>query len=483
MNDTYDPASDTGEITFAGIGRLIKRSALRVVLYVLIGVIAASLVVLPVKFFVHTDPAVTARIEFVYPGIENGLDPSGTAFDKNQIRSNGVLTAAISAAGLESEISVVADLREAIAVTDVVSAEYQELKNLAASGNTEAQNQLLGYTYYPTRFDVSIGNFSDLGLSKKEAIGLLDSLLAAYRQYFTERYSNREAFTTQDFDLESDVEYISYYIRYDTYLITISDYVNDLTDVDATFVASNGKSLASLKSMYTVLSDELNAFYRFILNGAVAKDKATAKAEVEEIYQQLTDEAETVTAEIASLTKQIENYKPNTETSGTANGLGNTVIVEYGEGYDVLQSQLTAANSRLSEITRRQARYERLQTAFSDTSAPTDEALKTEAETKVAGLKSNCINYINTVNQTVSEYFSERYGANAVRTIQPPVYARGTMNVPLLYVYAAVVVVAIAAGFIVTHVKGKALEIKRRAKPGEAAAVAADRPDDAPPAA
>lgn len=83
----------------------------------------------------------------------------------------------------------------------------------------------------------------------------------------------------------------------------------------------------------------------------------------------------------------------------------------------------------------------------------------------------------------MTEYFAERYGANAVRTIQPPVYARGTMNVPLLYIYAAVVIVAIAAGLIVTHVKGKALEIRRRPK---AAAQPADNADgdkdDAPPA-
>lgn len=482
MNDTYDPVSETGEITFAGIGRLIKRSALRVVLYVLIGVLAASLIVLPIKMFVHTDPSVTARVEFVYSGIENGLDPFGTVFDKNQIKNNSVLTAAIAASGLESEIPVVADLREAIVITDVVSEEYQELKDLAASGNTEAQNQLLGYTYYPTRFDISV-DYAALGLSRKETIGLLDNIIAAYRQYFTERYSNREAFTTQDFDLESDVEYVTYYIRYETYLLTINEYVESLTDIDSTYVASNGKSLAALRSMYTVLSEELNSFYRFILNDAVAKDKTTAAAEIGEIVQQLNDEKTAVDNEITSLKTQIENYKPNTTTSNPGNGLGSTIIMEYGDGYDELQRQLASANTRLSEIIRRQSRYGRLKTAFSDTGTPTDEALITEAEEKVTSLKSNCINYINTVNQTVTEYFAERYGANAVRTIQPPVYARGTMNVPLLYIYAAVVIVAIAAGLIVTHVKGKALEIRRRPKAAAQPANNADGDkDDAPPA-
>ena len=53
----------------------------------------------------------------------------------------------------------------------------------------------------------------------------------------------------------------------------------------------------------------------------------------------------------------------------------------------------------------------------------------------------------------------------------------------LLLCLAAVVIVAIAAGLIVTHVKGKALEIRRRPK---AAAQPADNADgdkdDAPPA-
>lgn len=459
MGENFDNLPSGGEITFAGIGRLIKKSALRVLIYIIIVAVAVSLIVLPIKMYVHPNPSVTARIEFIYSGIEEGLDPNGTVFDKSQIKNNTVLTTAIANAGLENKIPVVADLRDSVIISDVVSAEYQELKYLAASGNTEAQTKLLNYSFYPTRFDISIERFSEMGLTKSEALNLLDCVLSAYRDYFTERYANRTAFVADDFDLEDDVEYISYYIRYETQLSAISSYVDSISGVDANYVASNGKSFAALKSMYSVLSEELNSFYRFILNDKVAKDKTIAASEIGEIVQQLSDEKTTIENEITSLQTQIENYKPNTETTSTANGTSNTVIIEFGEGYDELQSQLSATLLRLSEVTKRQRRYGRLQTVFEDASTPTDAEILTLAAEKVIALKANCLNYINTVNQTVYDYFTERYSSNAIRTIQSPAYARNTLDIPLLYIYVLAVVLAISVGMIVTYAKGKALEI------------------------
>ena len=459
MGENFDNLPSGGEITFAGIGRLIKKSALRVLIYIIIVAVAVSLIVLPIKMYVHPNPSVTARIEFIYSGIEEGLDPNGTVFDKSQIKNNTVLTTAIANAGLENKIPVVADLRDSVIISDVVSAGYQELKDLAASGNTEAQTKLLNYSFYPTRFDISIERFSELGLTKSKALNLLDCVLSAYRDYFTERYANRTAFVADDFDLEDDVEYISYYIRYETQLSAISSYVDSISGVDANYVASNGKSFAALKSMYSVLSEELDSFRRFILNDKVAKDKTIAASEIGEIVQQLRDEKTTIENEITSLQTQIENYKPNTETTSTANGTSNTVIIEFGEGYDELQSQLSATCHRLLKVAERQSRYERLQTVFEDASTPTDAEILTLAAEKVIALKANCLNYINTVNQTVYDYFTERYSSNAIRTIQSPAYARNTLDIPLLYIYVLAVVLAIAVGMIVTYAKGKALEI------------------------
>ena len=459
MGENFDNLPSGGEITFAGIGRLIKKSALRVLIYIIIVAVAVSLIVLPIKMYVHPNPSVTARIEFIYSGIEEGLDPNGTVFDKSKIKNNTVLTTAIANAGLENKIPVVADLRDSVIISDVVSAGYQELKYLAASGNTEAQTKLLNYSFYPTRFDISIERFSELGLTKSEALNLLDCVLSAYRDYFTERYANRTAFVADDFDLEDDVEYISYYIRYETQLSAISSYVDSISGVDANYVASNGKSFAALKSMYSVLSEELDSFYLFILNDKVAKDKTIAASEIGEIVQQLSDEKMTIENEITSLQTQIENYKPNTETTSTANGTSNTVIIEFGEGYDELQNQLRATYLRSSEVTKRHRRYERLQKVFEDASTPTDAEILALAAEKVIALKANCLNYINTVNQTVYDYFTERYSSNAIRTIQSPAYARNTLDIPLLYIYVLAVVLAIAVGMIVTYAKGKALEI------------------------
>lgn len=461
MDQEYNTPQDSGEITFAGIGRLIKRSALRVLIYVIIGALAASLVVVPLALFVKVDPAVTTRVEFVYSGIEKGLTPTGTEFDKNEIKNNDVLTAAVTRSGLEDRIKVVSHLRESVVVTDVATREYQELKDLAASGNADAKATLLSYKFYPTQFDVSIEDFKKLGLSKKEALSLLDNIVSAYKEYFVSRYSNRQAFSIQDFNLENDAEYVEYYGRYETYLVTVDNYVNSFENVDSQYVASNGKSFAALQDMYDTLSDELSAFYRFLFEHTVAKNMASAKSSLGNIVRSLDNKITVLEDELTEIDKKMDNYKPDRTETGGSGANNGTVIIEYGEGYVALTKQWVETRARLTAVKERQADYTDLQTAYATGTEPSADILA-RADEMIVQLRANYISYINAVNQTVTEYFAERYSADSVRTTQPPVYARGALDVPILYIYAAVAVIAIAAGMIVTHVKGKALELKRK---------------------
>lgn len=470
MDQDYENAPETDEITFAGIGRLIKRSALRIVVYLIIGVLAASLIALPIKMFVKTSPAAVAQLEYVYSGIESGLDPSGATFDKNQIRNTTVVAAAITAAGLGGKLTEVTAVRDAIVISDVLSKEYQDLRDRAASGDEEAQRQLNEMTYVPTKYEISIGNLEGLGLNRKESVRLLDCILAAYRDWFAEVYSDKAAFSTELFNFDvNTVEFLMYYSRYEASLKAVDAYVQSFENVDTSFRSpTSKKSFTDLHSIYTVLKNSLDEYFSFISINAVARNLIYVQSEIEQTITRLEKELDSSATQIAALQEQIKNYVPNYEIHMVD---GKSVMVAiYGDDYKKMQNALTAAIAEQKTLMNEKSKYDQLKILYGSSSPDSyvaDEAAVTEATARAAKLKDDGFAYVAAVNQTVEDYYRTRFTSEAIRLIQAPVFTRNSMNVPLLYIYAAVVVVAIAAGMIVTHVKGKALSFKKAAAPTE----------------
>lgn len=473
MDQDYENVPETEEITFAGIGRLIKRSALRVGVYLIIGLLAASLIALPIKMFVKTSPAAVAQLEYVYRGIESGLDPSGATFDKNQIRNTTVVASAITAAGLGNKLTEVTAVRDSIVIADVLSKEYQDLRDRAASGDEEAQKQLNEMTYVPTKYEISIGNLGTLGLDRKESVRLLDSILDAYRDWFAEVYSDKAAFSTELFNFDvNTIEFLMYYSRYEASLNAVDAYVQSFENVDTSFRSEQSKkSFTDLRSIYKVLKNSLDEYFSFVSINAVARNLTYVRSEIEQTSIRLDKELESSTTQINSLHTQIEKYVPNYEIHMVD---GKSVMVAiYGEDYKKMQNALTAAIAEQKDLMNEKSKYEQLKILFAeDASEPqvADEEAVAEATARAAKLKDDGFAYVSAVNQTVEDYYRTRFTSEAIRLTQAPVYTRNSMNVPLLYIYAAVVVLAIAIGMIVTYIKGKALTFKRSAAPAESAA-------------
>lgn len=461
--DEYEVREEeTSELSFRAIGRFLKKSAVRMLVYVLALCVLATLVVVPLKVFWKSDPVATTRIEFVYEGVNSGLDPAGNAFDKDSIRSATVVAAAVSASGLD--LNDVDAVRNAIIITDVYSQEYYNLLAQANGGNADAQRQLANYTQIPTKYDVSIGNLKSLGLKKQQAVTLVENIVKEYRKWFTSRYTQINIYSDAIFnsELSASTDYLGYYDLYTDQVATVAAYLTELSEKDSSFRSTGGQSFADVLQMYRAIDNSYTAFKSYILSNGVSKDINVTKKNIETKLSQIESDAKRLTATISALTEQIANFKPNT-TQTTENGQ-TTIVQIYAKEYYELQDRLTAAILESASVEKSKIEYAARQASFTSVVNSSDETTQKAADDLLAGLRNGSKSFVQTANSVITDYYQSQLLSNAVRVTQSAVYVRSSYDIPVLYIYLATVVVGIVVAMIVTQVKSK------KAEKGKAAA-------------
>lgn len=456
--ETYDV--EPGEITFRSVGRFIKRCWLRTVIYIAAAVLLATLVLVPLKFILRSAPTVSTRLEFVYEGVNSGLDPAGGTFEKDAIRSASVVSSAITQAGLTSKLTDVDAVRNAIVIGDVYTAEYLSLKELADKGDADAIKQLAGYTYHPTKYDVSLGNLKALGLDKQEAILLVEKVVKAYKEWFASRYTQKNIYSTSIFAppvSETNMDYLSYYDLYTGQLTSMSTYLQQMTEKDASFRSSvTNKTFSDLIQMYQAVDSSYETFKSYIVSNKVSKNLTVTRNNIETTVKKYENSKTSLEQTRKALQDQISAYSPNTSTS-TSNGT-TTVVQTYPPEYHKLQTQLTSCILELATVTNALAEYEMRATAFRADDVvdrPDDDPLITSADNMLAKLRADSSALVVAINDTIKDFFDSKLLSNAVRVVQPAVYVRVSASIPTLYIYIAAIAVGLIAALIVTQVQYK----------------------------
>lgn len=466
----YREDEETGEISFRSVGRFLKKGLLRMLIYVVALCVVVSLVVLPIKFFSNVNPNAVTRVEFVYDGINEGLDPDGGTFDKEAIRSATVVAAAIEKAGLNGLTNKVDSVRNLVTVTSIYSKEYYDLREKANAGDQSAASKLIDYRENATRFDVSVAVNKEIGVDKNAAVKLANSIITVYKTEFANKYYHLNRFSEADFEraTESTVDYFTDYVTYTLRLNDIKNTVDELKKENTTAFSGFNTVDNELK----MAQAKYNDFETYVIGNKVTKNAATTKRN---IAKQQADNLAALTAlaeQEKALTEQLANYKPNSTT--TSNGTNQTTISTYPVDYFTLQKQLTEvinARSKLGSVIidgttttyKVYNDYTEWATAFNSATNVTDTNILTKADTKLADALTQSKKAVTAANTALEAYYSESL-ANAVRQTQTAVYVRDTLDVPLLYIYIATVAVGIIAALIVTQVKIKQAEKKNAEK-------------------
>lgn len=474
----YDEADYEEGLTFKKVGHFFKKGWLRMLIYAGILAVIATAVFVPIKVFYKSEPIAQTSVEFIYDGIEKGLNPIGGVLDTDNIISTTVLKNAVEQAGLNGKIKDISELRASMRVVGVPTEEYVKLTEAAANGDKDAQNRLRTYVMYPTRFNIIISEPSELGLSDSQATLLLDKVVTSYYDDFKARYSVVNMFVSDMYAL-SDNEFIEFTAIYDTYtasLTAIKSYLTENAEKAATFVSTkNNATFALLLSELNILENNYDLFNAYILFNNVWRDKVTAYDALVANKTDIENKLKPLTEYRTELANQIKEIKPNTSTS-TSNG-STTTTVQYPPEYFVYQAKLDEANRQIMDygvaLANIETRMKKLNPDYDGTEGtvsnvadmtPTDKAVIDEAVRQLKQLEAFTAEYVKKVNATIEDYYDTTFISSSVRKVQPSVVTRVSMDLNLWIVYLTAVLAGLIIAGIVTAVKiGKANSAKKTA--------------------
>ena len=446
---------------------LVKLSAVRILIFGLIAVVLATIIVFSVSWAQSANHSATAeaQIEFTYKGIDQGLSPIGTGFEKDTIRNVNVIECAIVGAGLSEKIAdsgySAGDIRNMISISGVKSDEYVRLSADAADGNVEAIEQLRNYVFYPTKFNVRFAySYNNLPLTAAESERLVDNIIIEYKNYFRITYGATQAFSAdaeifdvakaQDADLID--EYTSIKAEYDR----INDFLEALSVENPTFRASNGKTFQGILMDSSRVHTRYLALEAHIGIGQITRNAALAIQILE--YEILKDgrELDFLLEWKDLIDEQVKDLKPN-ETTAIIDGNVITLPGEMPPIYQSLKEDLRAIGFDIARINSN-IRVNTAKLAEITASAGDTDKLN-RAEELLADAKKATASYFKTAVFVITEYMDMAYVQNSVKVTLPTIYnTDGVDTIVFLTIYAIAVVAAIAAAMIVTNIKTNKLK-------------------------
>ena len=168
-----------------------KTHWLRITLLVLIVCGIAGLILAAVQFKGEDNRTyATATLQFSFDGAGEGKGPNGYPFDVNNLTLDEVISTALEASSLSNAYTV-DQIRENLTVTAVYPENIvNQMTKYTSLLNAAGDQQAPVTDYHATIYDVTLYNDFDSGISSDQLKGLLNSILAAYRDCFARTSSS-----------------------------------------------------------------------------------------------------------------------------------------------------------------------------------------------------------------------------------------------------------------------------------------------------
>jgi len=369
---------------------------------------------------------VRALVSFNYDGIEKGKNPDGTDFDATNLKNPVVIEAALSDCNMD--ISILEAVRSGIRIDGRIPEDT--LKRLTgyfnvfekASNGMPAVQSILDESWYSTQYIIQF-DFKAAGLSRSDAVQLLNSMLDEYRSYFFKSFGYNEplgsalgALNYEDYDYAEAIDMFS------DSLVKLNRYISNLSASDTTRFRSSvtGYTFADLRdTINTINQIDLDLISSYITVNNVTKDKERVKAyyeyRIDTLKRQQTEYAE----RLASLEESISAYvKDDIYIFGNGTDGVNTQTTVASEQYDKMIAQKITAQSDLSHTTQQIEYYnQRLQALRKTVVGTTDKKKKVEEDLKK--LHEKIMNLTQLVEQTADDYYRNVSLSNAYSILMP----------------------------------------------------------------
>ncbi len=397
--------------------------------WLILAALAVGVIVGSNSFLSNEVDALTATISFYFNGIEEGLDPNGCEFDKNSIKDDEIVLAALEELGLSSELLV--SVQNGISIDSVVSTSaidsitqhvsiYDKTSNLANSIVNDS-------SYHATAYHISF-NYSAAELPGETAAELINLILTKYKASFFETYGYNEA--VGDSILNFDFGSYDYLIALDMYgskLEALENYVNTLAENDSMHFRSEatGYSFADIsQSLSLIRGIDVDSLTSYILNNGVMSDKDMILSYYEFRLADLKRYKQNTAEKVTSINNSIQQYKKDAvivyEDANSTSSVTQTspVYDELIQRKLILRDTAAVYDSEIADYNARIAAIKK----SSDSSTKAD---KEYVDSKIAELESKVATLIENTGLTADDFFETEKFLNAVTIASPAHYSAG----------------------------------------------------------
>lgn len=386
------------------------------VLWLVVAVAAAA--ILSGYNIIHdiSNRKIQVSVNFSFDGVESGHDPSGNKFDVNDIKSKSAIKKSLDE--LELEYDDINEIYASISISgnvprDVIN-RITNYSSIYSSENSIDSKRIQDTTYYPTQYTITM-SCHEVDLKFDDCVNLLNKLTENYKQTFFTNYGYKKSLETAVTAIDyNDYDYVDAVSVFDSSLLSLQDYINELADKDETRFRSekSGYSFADLsQSIETIRTEDLDMISSYITIYNVTKDKENLIVNYKFKIEELERNKKINEEKIQALAETIDAYEKNSilifanATSGT-----DATLNQSTDTYDKLIDEQIAAQKEFSNCEQQIAKYNKRIKAL-------EGSLKKGSEDKIKEDFEKINNKINTllesVNITVSEYYEDVVLKNA----------------------------------------------------------------------
>lgn len=392
-------------------------------LIALITIVALILTGIGTYIMIPRTQSVVAIIELNYPGIELGQNPDGTQFDIQQLKSPYVIESALEELSLTNSGVKLEEIRRNIDITSIVPNEISQLTETMIKQGRE-------YVYYPNEFKVTYK--VNKAFSYNQGIQLIETIIIKYKEYFYTLYADvktiENTIGTLDFstyDYPDIVDVIS------TQIEGIHEFLEEKNEEDSNFRSSEtGYSFADLNRSFDILRTvDATKLASLVNTNTLTKDRDRLIKDYEYKVKRMELEMAKKSSEAEEARRLMDQFKKEDYVL-IPDGSRNELKTENPSSYYntlaeiAINASVEAANIQ-HEIEYYKNEIERLKAV----TEVNNSKLIEEADNLIESIKTKMIDLINKTNDTLSNYYSYKYG-KSIKQIAPAEMVTG-MNVLL----------------------------------------------------
>lgn len=460
MEDNRQENFNSG-LTFGDVLKFLKKAVPMLLICVILCLIVGAIVGVGISLSDETNGNIQGTIELTYDGIEQGRAPNGTTYNSDSIRDVQTISATLTNLGLNNKYDIAA-IRNAIKITGVTP------KKDANDDKPEVM---------PTKFNVTFNYKVINGMTKNEAISIVDNVMNTYIKNFEKKYIVSNVMTV-NFLTEADIkssDFVEIFNIITNELQYGSNYLSTLSDKQ--FVASSGDSVATMMTKIESFSQKLNLIVASTKKNCIVRNKEATLEYLNYEIKQTEDKIKVKEETIKSIKEFLELYNKQYPSVSLSGGSVANITVPKSDVFDNEFKKLTTLKEEIEKLSLRKDEYTSWVTDLTGAVSPATQEAIQKAENSIIELTKGINEFIERYNEFAEEYSGKEL-ASDVKIISAASPVSSIATVPWLRIMLISLGVGVVLGLVMTPAGVRIREAMAVKKAKKAAMAAAAQNED-----